>query len=77
LPTGNPPIQALAAEDADLDLCHVQPTRVFGRVVKLHPAQEFCGRALTQYIVETFFEVRIEVVQHQVDSARLGVSAGE
>jgi hypothetical protein len=25
---GNAPVQALATEDADLDLCHVQPARV-------------------------------------------------
>ncbi|WP_428422682.1 hypothetical protein [Methylibium sp.] len=34
------PVQALTTEDADLDLSHVQPTRVLGRVVELHPAQE-------------------------------------
>ena len=31
-PAGDPSIQTLAAEDADLDLCHVEPTRVLGRV---------------------------------------------
>jgi hypothetical protein len=36
--TGNAPIQALATEDPNLDLCHVQPTRVLGRVVELHPS---------------------------------------
>ena len=77
LPTGHPPIQTLAAVDADLNFRHVQPTRVLGRVVKLHPAQELCGRALTQHIVEALPEVSIEVVQHQVDSARLGASTGE
>lgn len=50
LSTGNPPIQALAAEDADLNFRQVQPTRVLGHVVKLQPAQELCGRALTQHI---------------------------
>ena len=38
--TFNTPVQALPIEDADLDLRHVQPTRVLGRVVELHPAQE-------------------------------------
>lgn len=36
----NAPLQALTAEDADFDLRHVQPTRVLGCVVELHPAQE-------------------------------------
>ena len=39
LRTGNAPIQALAGENADLDLRHVQPARMLGRVVELHPAQ--------------------------------------
>ena len=59
LSTGNPPIQALAAEDADLNFRHVQPTRVLGHVVKLHPAQELCGRALTQHMVEASAGVSI------------------
>jgi hemolysin III len=31
-------LQALAAQDADLDLRHVEPAGVLGCVVKLHPA---------------------------------------
>jgi hypothetical protein len=31
------PIQALPAHDADLDLHHIQPTGMFGCVVKLQP----------------------------------------
>ena len=41
------PIQALAAQDADLDLDHVQPAGVLGDVVELQPAQHpsrFVGR---------------------------------
>ena len=49
---------------------------MFWRVVKLHSAQELCGRALTQHIGETFPEVSIEVVQHQADLPRLGVCTG-
>lgn len=44
---GHPSIQALAAEDANLDRCQVEPTRVFGGVVKLHAVQELVGRLLT------------------------------
>jgi hypothetical protein len=40
LPGWNTTVQALAAEDADLDLRHVQPTRMLGRVVELHPAHQ-------------------------------------
>lgn len=38
--TGNAPIQALAAEDADLDLRHAQPARVLWGVVELDAMQE-------------------------------------
>jgi len=69
---GDSPIQALTTEDADLDLRHVQPTRVLGCVVELHATQEPCSRAPAQHIVETLSEVSIQVVQHQVNAARLG-----
>lgn len=35
----NPATQALAAEDADFDLGHIEPTGVLWRVVELHSAQ--------------------------------------
>lgn len=41
------------------------------------PAQELCGRALTQHIVEALSEVSVEVVQHQMCSACLGVCTGD
>ena len=39
-------IQTLATEDTNLDLCHVEPTRVLGRVVEAYPAQQCVGRTL-------------------------------
>ena len=70
-------IQALAAEDADFDLRHVQPARVLGCVVKLHAPQQLGGRAAPQNIVEAFPEVDVQVIQHEVDPARPGVGATE
>ena len=35
-----PSAQTLTVQDADLDLRHVQPTRVLGRVMEHHPSQE-------------------------------------
>ena len=72
---GHASIQALTAEDADLDLGHVQPTRVLGRVVELHPAQEFGSGRFTQHIVEAFLEVGVQVVQDQMHPTRLGIRA--
>ena len=74
---GDSPVQALTTQDADLDLRHVQPTRVLGCVVELHATQEPCGRAPAQHIVEALSEVSVQVVQHQMNTACLGVCAGE
>ena len=77
LPAVYAPVQALTAEDTDLDLRHIQPTGVLGRVAGLDSAQELCGCARPQHIVEALPEVGAHVVQHQVNSARLGVCGGE
>ena len=74
---GNASIQALACEDADFDLRHVEPTRVFWCVVKLYAAQKFVGRSWAQYVIKAFPEVRVEVVQHQMNTACLRVSPRE
>jgi hypothetical protein len=42
--TGHASVKALPAGDADLDLRHVQPTRVLGRVVELHSVQRLGRR---------------------------------
>ena len=57
---GHASIQTLTAEDADLDLCHVQPTRVLGRVVELHPSQELGSGTFAQHVVEAFLEVGVQ-----------------
>lgn len=61
----NAPIQALTTENADFDLCHVQPACIFWGVPKLHAAQDFGGPALAQYVVEAFSNMRVEVIQNQ------------
>ena len=40
---GDSTIQALTSEDADFDLCHVEPTRMLGRVVEAHATQQLAG----------------------------------
>ena len=66
---GNAAVQALAAEDADLDLCHVQPTRMFGWAVEAHATQPFASYSPTRHIIEGFPEVGVQVVQHEVSAA--------
>jgi hypothetical protein len=76
LSAGDASIQTLPTEDADFDFRHVQPTRVLGRVVKLHPAQELYRRALAQD-VDGLPEVGVQVIQHQVDATCLGIRIGQ
>jgi hypothetical protein len=61
---GNAPVQALAAQDANLDLCHIQPTRMFGRAVKAHAAQQLASSAPTSTSSKDFREVGVQVVQN-------------
>jgi len=46
-------------------------------VVKLHATQEPSGRTAAQHIVKALSEVRIQVIEHQVNSSRFGVCARE
>jgi hypothetical protein len=73
--TGNAPIQALATENANLDLRHVQPARVFWGLVERHAAQQFDGGAAARHIVKALSEVRVQVIANQMNSSRLGVCA--
>jgi hypothetical protein len=66
-PVFETPAKTLALQDADLDFGHVEPTGVFGRVVKLDPAQEHGSRLITENLLEAGAKVRVQVVQDQVD----------
>src|SRR6266404_455261 len=59
-------IQALSREDADLDLGHVQPAGVRGRVVKLDTAQQAPCSLDTEHFLKAAAKVGIEVVHHQM-----------
>src|SRR3954471_11400481 len=66
-PIPQPAIEALAAEDGELNLCHVEPTPVFGRVMEFQSAGDppsFGGR---EGLVERGRGMRIEVVAYQSD----------
>ena len=70
-------ILALAAEDADLDLCQVEPTRMLGRVVEVLSAQQCVSGTLAQLVLEAFSEVDVQVVQHEMHLARSRVPVGQ
>ena len=63
-------IEALAIEDADFDFRHIQPTGVLWRVVKDDASQEFVGGADAKHLLEAFAEMRVQVVEYQVNATR-------
>ncbi len=58
-------------------LGHIQPARMLGRVVELDPAQHGCGRLHTEHFFKARTQMRVEVVQDQVNLAYLGVAAAQ
>src|SRR5258708_7054752 len=60
-------------KNADLDLGHIEPTAMFGRVMHLQSlpdALRFLGR---KRLVEAGSGMGVEVVHHQADHPRLGI----
>lgn len=55
-------IQALSGEDADLNLGHVQPAGMLGRVVKLDTAQQSLRGVDTEHFLNAVAKVGAEIV---------------
>jgi len=66
----NTSIEALTIQDTDLDLRHVEPARMFGRVVKDNSLQEGVRSLRTHDLLEAGSEVGIKVVEHQMHGLR-------
>src|SRR5438270_3173617 len=65
--------QTAPFKNADLDLRHIEPTAMFGRVMHLQSlpdALRFLGR---KRLVEARRRMGVEVVHHQADHTRLGI----
>src|SRR5438874_1734151 len=69
-----PPPQTLTLQDADLDFSHVEPTRMFGRIVELDATQERSGCLLTEHVLKAGAKMRVEVVKNQVNLPGSGVN---
>ena len=54
---GNAAVQALAIENTDLDLRHVQPACMFGGVVKLHAPQQLVAGMAPQDALQAVAKV--------------------
>src|SRR5918992_854868 len=57
-------IQALPTQNAQLDFCHVQPTAVLGRIMKLQLLQQAPGLRWGKSLVQRGRFVRVEVVHN-------------
>src|SRR5215218_4209076 len=62
--------QALARQDAQLDLSLVQPGAVLGRVVDLEPVRETLGLLGRERLIAAGRGVRVELVQHSFSVSR-------
>src|SRR5690606_28108877 len=65
------PAQTLALQCTELDLGHVEPARMLGRVVELQLLREAPCFVWAERLVERGRAVGAEVVQHQPDHVRL------
>lgn len=64
----DPPIQALAAQHANLALDHAQPAGMLGDVVELEPAQEATRFGRQEGLVKRADGVGGHIVQHCPDA---------
>ena len=66
-------IQALAAEHADLDLDHVEPTGMLGGVVELQAPQNSPGFGGRECLIEGAGRMGRQVVLHDPDAGGIGI----
>ena len=69
---GDPPLQALAAQDSDLDFNHVEPAGVLGDIVELQPAQNPARFVCREGPVERAGRVRRQIVEHDYTTSLMG-----
>ena len=69
--------EALPGKEADFDFRLVQPTAVFGRVVKLQSPAQFTTFLRSEGVAERLAAVNVEVVEDQMNRARAGIVPGQ
>ena len=65
--------EAAAGDNTELDLRHIQPTAMLGRVVKLQTPRYAPRLLRRKSLVQRRLAVGIEIVQHQADHRDIGV----
>ena len=71
---GVSPLETGAAQRAEFDLRHVQPTGVLGRVVKLEALHDAPGLGGVEGLIEGSHAVSIQIVQNHPHHRGIGVS---
>src|SRR6266568_2768476 len=65
--------QTAPLKNADLDLGHIQPTAMFGRVMHLQSLPDALRFLRGKRLVEAGCSMCVKIVHHQTDHARLGI----
>ena len=71
--TGEALAQALAGEDAQFDLRHVEPAAVLRCMHQPQAASQPTGGLGIEGVIQAGDVVRVEVVAHQRDTLRIGI----
>jgi len=71
------PIQALAIENADFDLGHVEPTGMLRRVVEFDAVQQCLCFLDAQHLLKALTKVGVEIIHDQVDPLGGGINLFE
>ena len=66
------PVQALAGQDAQFNLRHIEPTPMLGGVVDLQPFGQAPGRCWGEHLIKGCWGVGIEVVQTNTSRSASG-----
>ena len=67
------PVKALPIKDSNLDLCQIEPAGVYWGVVKRHAREQVPCCVDTQRFLEAHAKMGIEVVEDQMNAARVRV----
>ena len=65
--------EATAGEDAELDLRHIEPAAMLGRVVKLQPLGDALSLWERKGLVQRRHPVGIQAIQDQTDHRNVGI----
>ena len=64
----------LLGEDAYLYLCHIEPRGMRGSMVERDAIHDFCGLFFAECFDERCLEVRIEIIENDMNLARVPIS---